>query len=495
NIAAVDASFQADVLNGCPPHPVNFTHPGGGLYQYSWSFGDGSTSNLQNPSHTYVNPGSYTVSLNVTDRSGCFSSYTLPSQIQVNSGVNNFQPTDTIYGCVPFVADLLDNSNSSVSWLWTFGDGTTATTQNAVHTYTTPGVYNVTLQTQSNGTSCSQNINPFVTYVLSEGYAGFTVSNSICQPYTSTFIDTSSQNVISWFWDFGDGATSTQQHPVHIYANPGSYNVSLTVTTSSGCTFTVTNNFAATFSPLAASPTANVFSFNPPSIQFYANSVGASSWFWDFGDGTTSTLQNPFHNYPSTGGPFDLTLVISNGLCFDTLFYPGSVSGGAGSNPVFSGGSNGAGPGTFQLNIPDPIYGCGPFKVNFSNPVPNATSILWDFGDGNQSAQANPAHTYTTSGTYTVTLFATYSNGDRDTIVWHDFVTVFKVVANFNYVTNSACSSSTLVLDNNSIGGSLYNWNFGDGNQSNIFEPNHQYVNNGLNYLITLQVADTNGCS
>jgi PKD repeat protein len=495
NISAVDANFHADVLNGCPPHPVNFTHPGGGLYQYLWNFGDGSTSNLQNPSHTYVNPGSYTVSLNVTDRSGCSDSYTLPNQIQVNNGVNNFQPTDTIYGCVPFVADLLDNSTSSVSWLWSFGDGSNATTQHAVHTYTTPGTYNVSLQTQSNGSSCSQNINPFITYVLSEGYAGFTVSNSICQPYTSTFIDTSSQNVISWFWDFGDGTTDTSQHPVHVYANAGSYNVSLTVTTSSGCTFTVTNNFAANFAPLAAYPTANVQSYVPPEIQFYANSIGASSWLWDFGDGTTSTQQNPFHNYPATGGPFDLTLIISNGTCYDTLFYPASISGGAGSNPNFNGGSNGYGSGPYQLNVPDSIHGCGPFVVNFSNPIANASSILWDFGDGNQSSQFNTMHTYSIPGVYDVKLFANYSNGDRDTIVWPGFVTVFKVVADFNYVTTSACSSSTLVLDNNSIGGSLYNWNFGDGNQSSLFEPNHQYTSNGYNYLITLQVADTNGCS
>lgn len=495
SVSAVDANFHADVISGCPPLSVNFTHPGGGMYQYSWDFGDGTTSNQQSPSHAFVNPGNYTVSLVVSDLNGCTATYTLPNQIAVNNGVNNFQPTDTIYGCVPFVADLFDNSTTSASWLWDFGDGNTSTSQHAVHTYTNPGVYNVSLQTQSNGTSCAQNIDPFVTYVLSEGHVGFTVTNSICEPYTSIFTDTSSQNVVSWFWDFGDGTTSTLQHPNHVYANPGSYNVSLTVTTSAGCTYTVTNNFAATFAPLVALPTASITSYNPPIVQFYSNTIGANAWHWDFGDGTTSSLQNPLHQYPSTGGPFDLSLIISNGTCHDTLFYPALVAGGVGPNPVFSGGSSGSGSNTFNMNVPDPIGGCGPFVVRFSNPVPFAVSTLWSFGDGHQSLQTNPSHTYTNPGVYSVTLITTDANGVQDTVVWPDFVNVFDVVADFTYVTSSACSTSTLVLDNNSIGGSIYNWNFGDGNLSNVFEPSHQYASNGYNYLITLEVSDTNGCS
>ncbi|MFN5224786.1 MAG: PKD domain-containing protein [Bacteroidota bacterium] len=491
-VTTVDAQFTADDINGCPPHAVNFSHPGGAGYSYLWNFGDGRSSTQQNPSHTYVNPGTYPVSLTVTNQSGCMHTYSMPSPVEINNGVNNFVPGDTIYGCAPFTANLYDNSSSSSSWLWSFGDGATSTSANAIHTYNQAGVYNVTLQTQSNGSSCSQFVNPFITYVLTEGEANFSVTNTLCPPYTSTFID-SSINAVSWLWDFGDGTTSTLQNPSHVYTNGGSYNVSLTITTSAGCTYTMVQNFAANFNPLNASPTGFVVTLNPPTVQFNANSTGATGWLWNFGDGTTSSLQNPLHVYPTSGGPFPLSLIIFNNGCADTLsFAPPASSGPPIGSPIDPPvGPPGGGP----INTPDPIAGCAPFNMGFNNPVQGAISSVWHFGDGNTSSLNNPDHIYTAAGLYTVTLITVNSAGSTDTLQWLNAVRVNAVSADFNYTSSSGCTGSTITLNNNSTTGATYSWAFGDGTQSSLFEPTHQYGLSGMNHLITLNVTDSMGCS
>ncbi|MFN5323585.1 MAG: PKD domain-containing protein [Bacteroidota bacterium] len=493
-VNAVNAQFTADDIDGCPPHTVNFNHPGGGGYSYLWNFGDGSTSNLQSPSHTYVNPGSYQVSLTVTNQTyGCASTYLMPSNVQISNGVNNFGPPDTIYGCAPYTANLFDNSPSSSSWNWDFGDGGTSNAQNAIHTYANPGTYTVSLQTQSNGNSCSQSISPFITYVLTEGYAGFTMVDSACAPFVTSFTDTSS-NAVSWFWDFGDGNTSTLQNPTHIYANPGTYNVSLTITTSNGCSYTTVQNFAANFQPLYADPNGTILSLNPPTLAFQANSIGATAWTWIFGDGDTSYVQDPTHVYPANGGPYDLTLVIYNNGCSDTLFFPAVVGGSSGTCPPSAGNGNGTNPPP-TINTPDPIQGCAPFATLFRNPTQGAVSCVWYFGDGDSSTAFNPSHIYENAGVYSVTLLTTNANGTTDTIFWSDLVVVSGVTAAFSYTMNSGCSGSTVNINNNSTTGVNYLWSFGDTNHSTLFEPSHQYTTVGINYLISLTVTDSTGCT
>ncbi|MFZ9942277.1 MAG: PKD domain-containing protein [Bacteroidia bacterium] len=490
-VSSVNAQFTADDIDGCPPHTVNFSHPGGPGLSYLWNFGNGQTSNLQNPSHTYTTPGSFTVSLTVTNTIGCTHTFTMASPVQISNGINNFAPSDTIYGCVPFTANLFDNSTTSASWLWDFGDGSTSTAANAIHTYQQAGVYHVTLQTQSNGSSCSQNIDPFVTYILTDGQANFSVTNTICPAYTSVFTD-SSINAVSWFWDFGDGTTSTLQNPSHMYANPGMYNVSLTITTATGCTYTSVQSFAANFVPLAAYPTDSILSLNPYVVQYHANSSSATSFQWIFGDGGTSTDPNPIHQYPAFG-TYDLTLIIGYDTCFVTLNYP-AASGGC-CNPVDP--PSGVGPNPPPvINAPDQVFGCAPLAVSFTNPVSNATYVRWDFGDGSSfSTQTNATHVYTQSGIYTVALLTVNAAGDTSVQTWTNHVHVNAVNADFSASTSAGCSGSTLYFDNTSTPNASYSWNFGDGNHSTSFEPIHFYATTSTNHLITLTVEDSMGCT
>lgn len=228
---------------------MNFTHNGGGVYTYNWNFGDGSSSTQQSPSHTYNAPGNYTVSLTVYENNGCDVSYTFPSQVVVSNGINNFNPVTPVTACAPFTINLYDNSPGTSSWLWDFGDGNTSNAQNPVYTFTDAGTYNVSLQTQSSGSNCSQSVAPYAIYIINSGKADFDVTNTLCPPFTATFTD-QSVNAVSCIWDFGDGTSSTIQHPVHIYAapDPGYYNVNSHYHNCSGLYFYDVSQLCSYFS-------------------------------------------------------------------------------------------------------------------------------------------------------------------------------------------------------------------------------------------------------
>lgn len=484
-VSQPEATFTADDLSGCVPHTVNFNHNGGGVYVYNWNFGDGTTSALPSPSHTYSAPGNYQVSLNITGTSGCSVNYTLPAPVTISNGVNNFNPVTPVTTCAPFTVNLYDNSPATTAWSWDFGDGASSNLQNTVHTYTDAGTYNVILQTQSAGSNCSQSVSPYATYIIHGGVAEFDHNQTLCPPFTATFTD-QSVNAVSWFWDFGDGSTSTLQHPVHVYALPGFYSVTLTITTADGCTYTKFHYYAVSFLPLVANATATTSDTTlPMTVNFYSNSSGATAWFWDFGDGGTSNSQNPLHTY-FVPGPYNINLTISNAECSFTYNYAGVTIG---SGTSFPGGGNDS------LHVPEPVYSCVPYEMNFSNPALNTVSWLWDFGDGDTSTTENPVHIYTDPGIYTVSLITWDNYGNTDTIIQPSSFYLTGATADFqiNYANN--CTGSTVTMVNNSINAVSYLWDFGDGNTSTLSNPSHTYNTMGVNYIISLSVTDSSGCT
>ncbi len=481
-----DAEFVPDVFTGCPPLSVNFSpFNTSASNSYVWDFGDGTTSTSQFPNHVYTASGTYTVSLTVTDATGCSSTFTMNNAVQTSSTVSGFNTPDTIYACAPFTVNLSDSSAGAVSWAWDFGDGTTSGQQNPTHTYTQPGVYTVSLQTTASGTGCDQDIPNYGVFVISGGIADFTFTVTKCPPYVANFFD-SSFNAVSWFWEFGDGKTSTLQNPTHTYANPGSYSVSLTITTADGCTVTTKHQYAVNFEPLIANPIATTCdTVQPYGVQFYANSQGATGWLWNFGDSTTSSQPNPIHQF---GGPppYNVTLTLFNDSCSITLTFPNITIG---QGPVELGEDS-----TF-VHEPEPEEGCAPMLVHFYNPVLNAVNWLWDFGDGSTSAAQNPSHTYNIPGVYDLTLITTDGWGNVDTLSKPQWVNISGVEASFGIQVNNGCQHNSVTLVNQSTGGVSYTWNFGDGNTSTQTNPQHTYVNASANYVISLTASDSAGCT
>src|SRR5204862_6503318 len=194
---------------------------------------------------------------------------------------------------------------------------------------------------------------------------------SICPPYDAFFTDTSN-NAVSWFWTFGDGNTSNQQNPTHTYNAPGYYNVTLTITDNNGCSHTTMLANAVYFDPFGASYTSiPLDTVYPLPVAFYANSVGATGWYWTFGDGGTSTQEDPTHTYLASG-LYTVTLTITNATCTLTYTTP----------PLSFGTDTVTGPVLPSPVLPQPRAGCAPFTVAFNDAPAGMVSWMWDFGDG-----------------------------------------------------------------------------------------------------------------
>jgi len=266
---------------------------------YQWNFGDGQTATGTNPTHTYTDAGTYTVSITMPDEvNGMLTTYSETVEI-VEAPTANFT-ANTTAGLSPLTVQFTDSSTGDpASWAWQFGDGQTATTQNPVHTYDAAGIYSVNLTvTNAYGTdSLVKNI----TVDIHLPIADFDCNPVLgAAPLTVTFTDESEFLPYQWFWQFGDGVTSTVQHPTHTYTEPGTYTVSLRSSNAVGSdTMTKTDVITVQLPTIdfTASPTMGG---SPLTVQFTTDGSPDWSYHWSFGDGATSNEQNPTHVYKTT---------------------------------------------------------------------------------------------------------------------------------------------------------------------------------------------------
>jgi len=289
--------------------------------------------------------------------------------------------------------------------------------------------------------------------------------------------------ISSWSWNFGDGGTSSQQHPSHTYNTAGTYTVSLRVTTAVGYDEETKTNYIT----VKQGPTAD-FSGTPRSgeaplsVQFTDLSTAGSwpitSWSWDFGDGGTSTQRNPSHTYNSTGA-YTVSLSVVTSVGSDTETKTDYIRGGPGAD--FSG---------------TPRNGQAPLSVQFTDlselGTSSITSWSWNFGDGGTSTQRNPSHTYNTAGTYTVSLNITTAVGP-DTETKTNYITVEGgPTAHFSGTPRYGQTPLTVQFTDLSEPGTSpitsWSWNFGDGGASSQLDPIHTYNTAGI-YTVSLRVT------
>ena len=306
--------FEADPTSVCVGYDVYFTDLSTGEpTSWRWDFGDGATSASQNPSHSYSAAGSYDVSLTVFNDCGEDDATDYVTITVSDAPVADFSadPTSVCVGSDVYFTDL--STGEPTSWSWDFGDGATSASQNPSHSYSAAGSYDVSLTVFND---CGEDdATDYVTITVSDApVADFSADpTSVCVGYDVYFTDLSSGEPTSWSWDFGDGATSASQNPSHSYSAAGSYDVSLTVSNDCGeddatdyVTITVSDAPVADFS---ADPTSVCVGYD---VYFTDLSSGEpTSWSWDFGDGATSTDQNPSHSY-SAAGSYDVSLTVSN---------------------------------------------------------------------------------------------------------------------------------------------------------------------------------------
>ncbi|MFA6225266.1 MAG: PKD domain-containing protein [Methanoregula sp.] len=241
------ASFVSTVTTGTTPLTVQFLDSStNSPTSWSWSFGDGGTSALQNPSHTYATAGTYTVTLTATNTDGS-NTVTKIGYITVTYAIPVAGFTSNVTsGATPLYVQFTDISTyTPTSWSWTFGDGGTATTQSPIYEYTDEGTYTVSL-TATN--SAGSNTTYSTGYITVESIVFPVVSFSAdvkygTIPLTVQFTDTSSYTPTSCGWSFGDGSSSTEENPVHTYTTAGSYSVTHTATNAGGSRTLTSSNY------------------------------------------------------------------------------------------------------------------------------------------------------------------------------------------------------------------------------------------------------------
>jgi PKD repeat protein len=243
--AAPTANFTAIPTTGYAPLTVSFTD---NSYSFitsrNWNFGDGSTSTQNNTTHTYTKVGNYTVNLTVTNAAG-WTTLSKPNYIIVKSKplVANFTSNVTS-GNSPLTVTFKDTSTGSpTSWKWNFGDGTSKTTQNPIHTYSAAGNYTVKL-TVTNAVGNNTTTKTNYIKVTGKPVAAFSAKpTSGNSPLTVTFKDVSTGSPTAWKWSFGDGSTKTTQNPIHTYSAAGNYAVKLIATNALGSNTTTKTGY------------------------------------------------------------------------------------------------------------------------------------------------------------------------------------------------------------------------------------------------------------
>ena len=356
-----------------------------------WDLGDGTTASGASVRHAFDEPGTYRVRLEVENSAGSDSTFidvrVLP---RIDPPVSQFtqSATEVTTGQIVSFTDL--SLNEPTRLIWDFGDTTGSNASTVEKSWTEPGRYRVTLRATNDAGTNRSGIVITVVQPVDPPVASFAASPLVVATGDSvSFEDTSVNNPTNWTWDFGDSGTSNSASAVHVYSNPGTYTVTLTVANEGGSSST-TQQVVVRNRPQAGFD----FGVSGNRVDFTdQSSDNSTQWRWDFGDGNTSNERNPSHTYGRAGN-FRVTLTASNDV--------GSTST---SRDV----------GVRARPNADFDFVISGTSVSFTDQSSNGpTAWRWEFGDGNISNERNPSHTYERIGNFTVTLIASNETGDSE---------------------------------------------------------------------------------
>ena len=502
--SCADTAFKTIIVNAQPtssfisessisctyPFTVNFINQSLNGIIYHWDFGDNTTSTAANPSHTYTGKGNFNVQLVTTNESGCNDTLTKTSFIKIQKPVVAITSLADS-GCVSFIKKFtsdIQSVNPVKDFLWNFGDGTTSTEISPTHIYNLSGAYSVTLIVK-NTEGCQDtailnravvaSLNPIVKF---DATPKFTCANTAV-----IFSDLTTNGGTKWLWKFGDGFKSPLQNPYHMYADSGLFTVKLIVW-NSGCVDSTSYKNFIYIDPPIGEYIYNEDCINPYKKVFTDLSIGADRWSWNFGDGDTSTLQNPTHTFIKTGTYQVIQTVWNNKTGCNYVNKKNIV--------IFDTKAN--------FTKSDSII-CKGGSINFNSALssPEVNSFIWNFGDGTVLDTTTNVikHNYNIAGNYNVTLITTNFFGCIDTLNKITNITVNGPTAKFSSSIPGSCLNSSIIFNDSSVSDGVnpiqsYLWNYGDSTtQMATAGPfQHAYSNSGL-YTVKLLLTDKIGCT
>ena len=471
----------------------------GYIKKWNWNFGDGSTDTIQNPTHLYKPVGQYYATLSVTSNESCTNSV---SKIIIFDSLPSpdFSVSPVCLNDTTFFTDMSTTPVGTIQTLkWYFGDGDSLVVNspgslNVKHIYRAQTNYNVTLLAIST-LGFERSITKQIT-VNRKPQAAFTF-NDTCYTRPVSFTDLSDSaggtSLSSWSWNFGDPVsgvadTSSLQNPTHVMSAIDTFNVRLIVKNIDGCQDTALRNVVVDSLPSVD------FTMQKDSLCFGENALfygvgkDITSWHWDFGNGDSSTFQNPVYRY-SVPGLYTVTLTVK-GLkgCPNTVSHKIYVI--ALPQPDFTTGTSCIGDSTSFID-------------KTSAPVGYVTQWHWDFGDtastANQSTLENPSHLFTAINSYTVQLITVNNYGCSDTI--SHYVDVYdRPKPGFTYLQSCSPATEVVFSDTSRRSSSKspiisYQWSFYQTDSSSLQNPAYRFPNYDSSYQVTLTVTDTNSCS
>jgi len=497
--AGPTAAFDANPTAGSAPLTVSFTNhsisPTGGPV-YTWYFGDGTYSGDTNPTHTYTSSGVYQVILEVQDRCGIDGEI---DTIRVDpictvdfEGDREICEGET----ADFEADWFGECNIA-ALDWDFGDpasgaDNTASGQYTSHQYDAAGVYTVTLTANVNGVDTVITKTDYVT-VNAGPTADFSATPlSGFAPLTVSFTDlsTSTMGIGLYTWHFGDGDISGDRNPTHTYTAAGDYTVILEVQDACGIDSEIKEVYIHVEDPCKVDFTGVPREIcEGETVDFTGTVEGEcdiSAWNWDFGDGGTGSGQYPQHTY-DVAGVYTVILTATDVSGDKVVTKTDYITVNAGPTADFHG---------------LPQAGLAPLTVDFydhSTSILGITSWTWDFGDGQGSTDQNPLHTYTDTGTYTVSLTVLDPCGES-TEIKEAYVFVTECNIDFYGEPADICVGETAYFSGTSTGTCVirsWTWDFGDpasgaNNTGSGQQAQHTYNAAGV-YTVTLTAANILG--
>jgi PKD repeat protein len=449
---------------------------------WSWTFGNGATSLLQNPTYTYPGPGTFNVILSVSSNHGCTDSESKIVRVHRRPQAG-FMASNI---CLRDTALFADTSQIAIdtlaSWAWDFGvNGTTANVQNPTYVYAAADTYAVQLIVTTQYGCTDTIIQAIQVRPLPMVNFGMT---AVCWPDAVSYTDSSAlvgDQIAGYGWEFGDALGDTLQNTTHSYASAGEYDVVHWVYTASGCADSLLQTLKVNAVPEAD------FGFQNgcwPFVNQFADSSGVQSdslvsWAWDFGDGSVDSTMNPSHAY-AVADTYAVSLHVSSAFgCRDSIL----------QNVIV---------------FPKPVAAFNPPSVCFPLPVTlldistvtgdNINTTRWDFGDGNTANGFITIHSYASAGDYLVTLVTETGSGCLDTI--QDTVRIHPQ-PEAAYGVESVCDGDTVWFSDSSTvsSGSIVQhlYSFGDGNGSTNSNPYTIYGNAGT-YITSLSVTSNHNC-
>lgn len=381
---------------------------------YKWSFGDGAYSTEANPVHAYNQPGTYNVCLRVAISNTCVQEIckavvVMPVGDSCRLEVSWRAERDSLSpNKIRFINETIVPSIGAV-YQWTFGDGATSSEKNPVHIYNQPGEYKVCLLVKLNNTCIKESCKPVRVEATCRIEAKYEFKIDSAQKLKVYFINktVSNQTTIHYIWKFGDGSSSIDANPVHVYQQPGIYEVCLVAETANGCRseYCAKVELRTENCSIQAKFVWKKDSINPRKIWFtnLSQPVGAI-WrtYWSYGDGTQSQDFNSKHEYAQAGKYQVCLKVVSLNECVS--YYCDSVIVRLNDTCVNKSGFK------WEQSANNPLE--FRFKPEFLN---SNWKYYWKFGDGTVSDNSTPAHKYEKAGIYTVCLTVVQSTGCQTT--------------------------------------------------------------------------------